>query len=127
MTDDGCHLLTDLVVWDMKVDFVWFINIKICDIAHIWSIKSQFLLIKITFIQTSIHSKYWQVSTHMPKKTGIGVTFPTLPPQLKHPVMGIIDFLTSFYTLSRAPAAPCIGGTVSENGSAYAEVLNGCF
>lgn len=28
MTDDGCHLLTDLVVWDMKVDFVWFINIK---------------------------------------------------------------------------------------------------
>jgi len=68
MTDDGCHLLTDLVVWDMKVDFVWFINIKICDIAHIWSIESQFLLIKITFIQTSIHSKYWQVSTHMPKK-----------------------------------------------------------
>lgn len=99
MTDDGCHLLTDLVVWGMKVDFVWFINIKICDIAHVWSIESQFLLIKITFIQTSIHSKYWQVSTHMPKKTGIGVTFPTLPPQLKHPVMGIIDFLTSFYTL----------------------------
>ena len=99
MTDDGCHLLTDLVVWDMKVDFVWFINIKICDIAHIWSIESQFLLIKITFIQTSIHSKYWQVSTHMPKKTGIGVIFPTLPPQLKHLVMGIIDFLTSFSTL----------------------------
>lgn len=99
MTDDGCHLLTDLVVWGMKVDFVWFINIKICDIAHVWSIESQFLLIKITFIQTSIHSKYWQVSTHMPKKTGIGVTFPTLPPQLKHPVMGIIDFLTSFSTL----------------------------
>ena len=72
---------------------------KICDIAHNWSIKSQFLLIKITFIQTSIHSKYWQVSTHMPKKTGIGVIFPTLPPQLKHLVMGIIDFLTSFSTL----------------------------
>lgn len=66
---------------------------KICDIAHVWSIESQFLLIKITFIQTSIHSKYWQVSTHMPKKTGIGVTFPTPTAPAKHPVMGLSTFL----------------------------------
>lgn len=67
-------------------------KIKTCDIAQIWSIESQFVIIKITFIATSIHSKYWQATTYMPKKTRVGITFPTLPPQLKHLTVSAIDF-----------------------------------
>lgn len=59
------NLLTDLIAWGWKVGFMWFRNLKTSDTAQIWSIESQFLLIKITFKQTSIHCKYWQVLTHM--------------------------------------------------------------
>lgn len=95
----------------MEWDFVWFRNTETCDIAQIWSMDSQFLLIKITFIRLQLIpciGKH-QLNTDWlayAKENWQRNNLPTLPRQLKYLIMGFLTFSFPYFRPTLSPQCP---------------------